>query len=65
MKITTVAVVCLTLSGCATSYTSITPSGEGGYYVTRTKSGFFRTSSTIYVCEGHEKSMACTQTGRR
>ena len=61
MKAALVILVGLLLSGCTSTFTSITPAGENNYYVTRTKNGFFKVSGTLYQCQGQGKKMICSE----
>lgn len=53
------ALLALSVSGCATAFTSIEAREDGTYTLTRIKEGFFNISSNVYHCTAEGLTMKC------
>jgi len=60
-KIVLTLLVGFVLAGCSAAYTSIQPAGENAYYITRTNTGMFKISGTLYQCAAQGKKMVCSE----
>lgn len=57
------AALSLTLAGCSSTFSSITPAGENTYYVTKNTNKFFKVSGWLYQCQTQGKKMVCVEVG--